>query len=137
MKKGFYKRTRNLEKEEEKLENKNIEEIYKNSLFQIKDINKKLFDLMTHRNALIKNNQLIKIINNITNTYKDILKTKFYHWYDISIKIKETNEYKIVRFIYKKYTKLKETRIQEKLINLLNNLDYISDLQMLRFYWNK
>ena len=137
MKKGFYKRVVNLEKEEEKLENKNIEEIYKNSLFEIKDINKKLFDLMTQRNALIKNNQLIKIINNITNTYKDILKTKFYHWYDISIKIKETNEYKIVRFIYKKYTKLKETRIQEKLINLLNNLDYISDLQMLRFYLNK
>ena len=143
MTKAFYRRRIKLENKEEESEQieikKNIEDIYNNSVNKIQDINKKLFDLVEQRNILIKNNLLIKLINNLNNTYNNILRNKLFDWYDNSEKIRIKAENIIAHFLQKKYQNFKEIKIKNKLINMFNILEEYNTLELLKYYiikWN-
>ncbi len=60
---------------------------------------------MEQRNILIKNNLLIKLINNLNNTYNNILRNKLFDWYDNSEKIRIKAENIIAHFLQKKISK--------------------------------
>ena len=141
MTKAFYRRRIKLENKEEESEQieikKNIEDIYNNSVNKIQDINKKLFDLAEQRNILIKNNLLIKLINNLNNTYNNILPNKLFDWYDISEKIRIKAENIIAHFLQKKYQNFKEIKIKNKLINIFNIWEEYNTLELLKYYINK
>ena len=142
-------RTTKAKEEKNEIDKINFEKSYKNTLFEIKDVEKQLYYLMGYRNTLIKKNILIKRLNELNNNRLDILRIKFFKWHSYCIIYRAHEKWtklinlyilhtktNVIREVFKKIKWFKKGI--NKFFNLMNNLNYKNNLIILEngfFRW--
>lgn len=142
-------RTTKAKEEKNEIDKINFEKSYKNTLFEIKDLEKQLYYLMGYRNTLIKKNFLIKRLNELNNNILDILRIKLFHWHSYCIICRAHENWIKLSNLIRLYFKinvlaiireiLKNRKLFQKginiFVNLMNYLDYKNKLFFLKNFF--